>query len=200
MSAIQLQSSQKRVLEALVSLSKADERAVSGATIAAEVDRNPGTIRNQMQSLKALSLVEGIPGPKGGYKPTVDAYEVLDAERVDDPADVPVTRNGDPLPGLTVEEIDLTTVHDPERCRAEVVLAGSVRGFDAGDEVAVGPTPSTALRLTGVVDAVLRAEGTLTVDITEIATGAPAASAAAAGTGADESDCDDGVAEAVESV
>nr|WP_238532915.1 hypothetical protein [Halalkalicoccus jeotgali] len=24
-------------------------------------------MRNQMQSLKALQLVEGVPGPKGGY-------------------------------------------------------------------------------------------------------------------------------------
>ena len=30
------------------------------------MSRNPGTIRNQMQSLRSLGLVKGVPGPRGG--------------------------------------------------------------------------------------------------------------------------------------
>jgi len=74
MSSIELTSSQKSILTALINLYGEQEDAVKGEAIAEEVDRNPGTIRNQMQSLKALQLVEGVPGPKGGYKPTSNAY------------------------------------------------------------------------------------------------------------------------------
>jgi predicted transcriptional regulator len=70
MSSIELSPSQRQILSALVNLHGEHEQAVKGEQIAEEVDRNPGTIRNQMQSLKALQLVEGVPGPKGGYKPT----------------------------------------------------------------------------------------------------------------------------------
>lgn len=81
MSSIELTSSQKSILTALINLYGEQEDAVKGEAIAEEVDRNPGTIRNQMQSLKALQLVEGVPGPKGGYKPTSNAYEALDIQR-----------------------------------------------------------------------------------------------------------------------
>jgi len=85
MSSIELTSSQKSILTALINLYGEQEDAVKGEAIAEEVDRNPGTIRNQMQSLKALQLVEGVPGPKGGYKPTSNAYEALDIQRMDEP-------------------------------------------------------------------------------------------------------------------
>ena len=61
---------QKEILTALVNLYRKHKRAVKGEMIADVINRNPGTVRNQMQSLKALGLVEGVPGPKGGYKAT----------------------------------------------------------------------------------------------------------------------------------
>lgn len=152
MSSIELTPSQKTILTALVNLYRDREEAVKGEDIAEEVDRNPGTIRNQMQSLKALQLVEGVPGPKGGYKPTAGAYEALDVERLDQPAEVPLFRNGDEVEGANVEEIDLTSVHHPDLCRAEVHIRGSVRDFHEDDEVRVGPTPLSKLVVDGVVD------------------------------------------------
>jgi predicted transcriptional regulator len=153
MSSIELTPSQRSILTALTNLHREQEDAVKGEDIAAEVDRNPGTIRNQMQSLKALQLVEGVPGPKGGYKPTAAAYEALDVEQMDDPAAVSLAHNGDPVEGANVEEITLTTVHHPELCRAEIVLQGSVRDFHEGDTVVVGPTPLSKLVVRGTVDA-----------------------------------------------
>ena len=161
MSTPQLSSSQKRILTSLVNLADGEAQAVRGKEIAEEIDRNPGTIRNQMQSLRALQLVEGIPGPKGGYKPTATAYKTLDIEEMDEPAQVPVEHNGGRVDGVNVEEIDLATVHNPDRCRAEVTLRGSVRHFSESDRVTVGPTPSTGLRLSGTVDAVDADENTL---------------------------------------
>ncbi|ELZ48205.1 transcriptional regulator [Halorubrum californiense DSM 19288] len=152
MSSIELTSSQKSILTALINLYGEREDAVKGEAIAEEVDRNPGTIRNQMQSLKALQLVEGVPGPKGGYKPTSNAYEALDIQRMDEPADVPIYHEGEQVEGINVDGIDLSSVHHPELCRAEIHVQGSVRDFHEGDSVTVGPTPLSKLVVDGTVD------------------------------------------------
>ncbi|MFC3476148.1 Rrf2 family transcriptional regulator [Halobacterium litoreum] len=152
MSSIELTSSQKTILRALVDLYTQREEAVKGEDIAEEVDRNAGTIRNQMQSLKALQLVEGVPGPKGGYKPTVNAYEALEIQQLDTAAEIPVVHEGEEVEGANVQEINLTSVHHPELCRAEIHLRGSVKGFHEGDEVVVGPTPLSKLVVAGTVD------------------------------------------------
>jgi hypothetical protein len=152
MSSIELTPSQKRILSALVNLHRQSEDAVKGEDIAEEVDRNPGTIRNQMQSLKALQLVEGVPGPKGGYKPTANAYQALEIERMDQPANVGITRNGESVEEANVEGIDLTSVHHPELCRAEISIRGSIREFHEGDSVVVGPTPLSQLLVEGTLD------------------------------------------------
>jgi len=152
MSSIELTPSQKKILEALVNLYRDTESAVKGEDIADEVDRNPGTIRNQMQSLKALQLVEGVPGPKGGYKPTGNAYDALEIHEMDEAADVPLCHNGERLEGANVQEIDLTSVHHPELCRAEIRLQGTIGRFHEGDSVTVGPTPLSKLVIEGTVD------------------------------------------------
>jgi hypothetical protein len=105
-----------------------------------------------MQSLKALQLVEGVPGPKGGYKPTANAYEALDIEQMEEPAEVPIFRNDERMEGYNVEEIDLSSVHHPELCRAEIHVQGSIRDFHEGDSVRVGPTPLSKLVVEGTVD------------------------------------------------
>jgi len=153
MSQIELSSSQERILTSLVDLAEGSEAVVCGRRIADAIDRNPGTVRNRMQSLRSLRLVEGVPGPDGGYRPTDEAYETLGRERTPDPESVPVERNGSRVEAVTVRAIDLSSVTNPDLCRAEVVLCGSVRAFERGDRVQVGPTPSAGLRLVGVVDA-----------------------------------------------
>ncbi|WP_439026875.1 Rrf2 family transcriptional regulator [Haloarchaeobius sp. DT45] len=152
MSSIELTPSQKNILQALINLHRKTEDAVKGEDIAERVDRNPGTIRNQMQSLKALQLVEGVPGPKGGYKPTAAAYEALEIQQMDEPATVPFFHEGEAVEDAIVEEIDLSSVHHPELCRAEIHVQGSVRDIHEGDSVIVGPTPLSKLRITGTVD------------------------------------------------
>ncbi|WP_152040914.1 Rrf2 family transcriptional regulator [Salinigranum salinum] len=152
MSSIELTSSQKTILTALINLFRESESAVKGEDIAEEVNRNPGTIRNQMQSLKALQLVEGVPGPKGGYKPTANAYEALDVDQMDEPAVVPLFHNDERVENTNVDGIDLSSVHHPELCRAEIHVQGSVRDFHEGDDVQVGPTPLSKLVIRGTVD------------------------------------------------
>jgi len=152
MSSIELTPSQKNILQELVNLYRDDETAVKGEEIADRVDRNPGTIRNQMQSLKALQLVEGVPGPKGGYKPTANAYDALQIQEMDQAADVPLFHNGEQMDDANVEEINLISVHHPENCRAEVTLRGTLSGFTEGDSVTVGPTPLSKLQIIGTLE------------------------------------------------
>jgi len=168
MSSIELTPSQRTILGALVNLHREHEDPVKGETIAEEVDRNPGTIRNQMQSLKALQLVEGVPGPKGGYKPTARAYDALEVQRMDEPASVPLSRDGETVEGLNVESIDLTSVHHPEKCRAEVRVQGSIRDIHEGDEVRVGPTPLSKLVVDGVVEGKNDTENVLILSIADM--------------------------------
>lgn len=153
MTNIELSSSQERILTALVNLADGKDAVVCGQAIAETIDRNAGTVRNRMQGLRTLGLVEGVPGPNGGYTPTETAYETLGIEPMDDRARVPVERGGSSVDGINVREIEFSSVNNPELCRAEVVLRGSARGFEGGDRVTVGPTPATGLRLSGIVDA-----------------------------------------------
>ncbi|WP_254534830.1 Rrf2 family transcriptional regulator [Halomarina litorea] len=168
MSSIELTSSQRKILQELINLYGVSEQAVKGEDIAERTDRNPGTIRNQMQSLKALQLVEGVPGPKGGYKPTANAYEALEIQELDEPAEVPLFHNGERVPDANVQEIDLTSVHHPELCRAEIRLHGTLTQFHEGDEVRIGPTPRSKLLIEGVVDGKDESNNVLIVSTTKM--------------------------------
>jgi len=170
---IDLTAAQQRILRELVTLYRASDSPVKGEAVAAGVDRNPGTVRNQMQSLKALQLVEGIPGPRGGYKPTTAAYDVLSLQDVGEPAAVPLYHEGDRVEDAMVDEIDLTSVLHPENCRVEVRLRGvAADTFEEGDAVVVGPTPVQRLRIDGVVEGVDDVGSRLVVDVASM--GAPA--------------------------
>lgn len=142
---------QRDILIELVNLFRQKGRAVKGEEISERIDRNPGTVRNQMQSLKMMGLVEGVPGPKGGYKATGKAYEALDITPMDQEADVAVYRNGERVLNSNVAEIDLNTVRHPENCRASVKILGDTRVFNVGDSIQVGPTPVNKLVIRGEV-------------------------------------------------
>ncbi|MFC4987079.1 Rrf2 family transcriptional regulator [Saliphagus infecundisoli] len=152
MPSIDLTMRQKALLRALVDLHDESEDTIRSEEIAEQIDRNPGTIRNQMQSLRDLQLVEGIPGPKGGYKPTATAYETLEIQQIDDPKSVPLQREGEDIEGVIVEGVDLSSIHHPDLCRAEVRIQGAIDGFHEDDAVAVGPTPLSKLKIEGSVD------------------------------------------------
>lgn len=151
MTDIDLSAAQRTVLDTLVDLHQVSDAPVKGEVIAERVDRNPGTIRNQMQSLRSLDLVDGVPGPRGGYRPTSNAYDVLGRDRIDDPADVPLVHEGERVEDATVQEIELVHVDHPEQCRARVHVGGPVSGVRSGDSVVLGPTPVEGLLVDGTV-------------------------------------------------
>jgi len=142
---------QRDILTALINIHRVEGRAVKGEEIAELIDRNPGTIRNQMQSLKALNLVEGVPGPKGGYKATGTAYEALNIDATGDVVTVPVTRNGVVVEGTTASEIVFNKVMNTQQCEGVVRVIGNIRDFNMGDSIEVGPTPVNKVYIRGTV-------------------------------------------------
>ena len=142
---------QKDILITLITLYHQQSHSIKGEEIASMIQRNPGTVRNQMQSLKAIGLVDGVPGPKGGYIPTESAYKELNLNLSAGDYDVPIRRNGELVRGVNVQEIDFTTLCHPDICHAVIKLVGSAKLFEIGDSITVGPTPVNKLLMRGEI-------------------------------------------------
>jgi predicted transcriptional regulator len=142
---------QKDILITLITLYHQQSHSIKGEEIADMILRNPGTVRNQMQSLKAVGLVDGVPGPKGGYIPTELAYKELNLNMSGADYDVPISRDGVEVKGAHVQEIDFTTLCHPDICHAVIKLVGSAKIFEIGDKITIGPTPVNKLLIRGEV-------------------------------------------------
>ncbi|VUT27689.1 MAG: CBS domain protein [Candidatus Syntrophoarchaeum sp. GoM_oil] len=123
-----------------------------------------------MQSLKVLGLVEGMPGPKGGYKATGKAYETLSVDEAEGKVHIPVKRNGELLEGVTVEEMYLRALRNPVTCNSSLRMIGNIRPFKEGDVVEVGPTPVNKLIIDGDVIGRDDSENTLLIEINKLVT------------------------------
>lgn len=165
---MELTSVQREILIALIGLFRKKGRSIRGEEIAEVIGRNPGTIRNQMQSLRALQLVDGVPGPKGGYMATSAAYKELDIDTMEHEAQVFIAKNGVEVQNVSVAEIDFTTVAHPDMCSAAIKLIGDTRQFNAGDVLQVGPTPVNKLTIKGKVCGRNDAENTVIMMVSEI--------------------------------
>lgn len=147
-----LTSVQKEILQSLINLYRqSDGKSIKGEEIAEMMNRNPGTIRNQMQSLRSLGLVKGVPGPRGGYKPTIEAYHNLNITDANKETQVPLFKDGKLLKDLTVAKIEFTSIPHPGECEAAIKAIGNIKSIDLGDRVRVGPTPVNKLVINGVV-------------------------------------------------
>ncbi|RLE51874.1 MAG: hypothetical protein DRJ33_04980 [Candidatus Methanomethylicota archaeon] len=73
----ELKLQHQAILSALVELYKSLKRAVKSEELAKVLRKDDGTIRNAMGALRFLEYVESIPGPRGGYIPTIKAFEYL---------------------------------------------------------------------------------------------------------------------------
>ena len=142
---------QRDILITLITLYHQHSHSIRGEDIADRIQRNPGTVRNQMQALKAIGLVDGVPGPKGGYIPTALAYNELNLNVSGDDTDVPISRNNEVVVGVSVQEIDFTTLCHPDICHAVIRLRGSAKLFEIGDRITIGPTPVNKLLIRGEV-------------------------------------------------
>ncbi|AXV38526.1 MAG: CBS domain-containing protein [Methanobacteriaceae archaeon] len=147
-----LTSVQKEILQSLINLYRnAEGKSIKGEEIAEIMNRNPGTIRNQMQSLRSLGLVKGVPGPRGGYKPTIEAYHQLNINYSDKETQVPIYKDEVKIKDLTVAKIEFTSIPHPGECEAAIKAVGNIKQVDLGDKIRVGPTPVNKLVVNGVV-------------------------------------------------
>ncbi len=147
-----LTSVQKEILQSLINLyRKSKGKSIKGEEIAEIMNRNPGTIRNQMQSLRSLGLVKGVPGPRGGYKPTIEAYHTLNISAMDNEAMVPLFKDGEKVGDLTVAKIEFTSIPHPGECEAAIKVIGNIKQLDLGDKIRIGPTPVNKLVVNGMV-------------------------------------------------
>jgi hypothetical protein len=143
---------QKEILQILIDLyKKSNYRPVKGEEIASVMNRNPGTIRNQMQYLRSLHIVEGISGPKGGYKPTLEAYQTLNINVADEEATVPIFKKGKKVEDVTVTKIEFDSIPHPAGCEAAINVMGNIKQFNLGEELRVGPTPVNKLVINGKI-------------------------------------------------
>ncbi|MBQ9025440.1 MAG: CBS domain-containing protein [Methanobrevibacter sp.] len=164
-----LTSVQKEILQTLINLyQSSDGKSIKGEDIAEVMNRNPGTIRNQMQSLRSLSLVKGVPGPRGGYKPTIEAYHSLNISISDKETKVPIYRNDERLKDISVAKIEFTSVPQPGECEAAIKVLGSIKDLNLGDLIRIGPTPVNNLGIMGEIVGRDDMDNILLVDTTTI--------------------------------
>lgn len=147
-----LTSVQKEIMQTLINLYRQSKcTSVKCESIAELMGRNSGTIRNQMQSLRSLGLVQGVPGPRGGYKPTLEAYHALNIEN--DPCEihVPIFVRGESIPDISVNKIEFTSILRPGDCEATISVLGNIKQLDLDDEIKIGPTPVNNLTVHGTI-------------------------------------------------
>lgn len=167
MGRIELTNSQHRILTVLINRYQAEDEPVPAKEIANEIDREPRTVRNQMASLKDLDLVEGIPGPAGGYEPTPPAFDILDRETVEDPETAILAREFERVDAI-VDEISFPNVHHPETCRARIRFQQSIQEFDEGDAIAIGAMPDSQLLLAGEIEAIETTRNQIILDVSRV--------------------------------
>ncbi|MDO5810295.1 MAG: CBS domain-containing protein [Methanobrevibacter sp.] len=164
-----LTSVQKEILQTLINLYQSSNgKSIKGEDIAEVMNRNPGTIRNQMQSLRSLSLVKGVPGPRGGYKPTIEAYHALNITVSDRDSKVPIYKDGKKLEDVSVARIEFTSVPQPKECEAAIKVLGNIKDLNLGDTISIGPTPVNNLGVMGEIVGRDDMDNILLVDTTTI--------------------------------
>ncbi|OYT26563.1 MAG: hypothetical protein B6U97_03595 [Candidatus Altiarchaeales archaeon ex4484_96] len=146
-----IQPTQREILEVLVEIYEKDKKLVRGEEIAKQLNKSSGTIRNQMQTLRALNYVEGVPGPRGGYIPEMKAYEALGLASIENPIVVPIYREEEKLDGIYAQKITFKNITDPKSCSVIISLLGDTRKIDDGDEILIGPTPVNHVIVCGKV-------------------------------------------------
>lgn len=144
-----LTSPQKEIMVALIELYEKKKSLVKSKDIAVKTGRDEGTIRNIMPVLRALGLVEAVPGPKGGYMPTSKAYESFSIPKQFRTLTVPIYRRNGENAGVTVTDILFKSVYSPDFCQVLLKVVGDVSKLDVGEELVVGPTPSGRMVIEG---------------------------------------------------
>jgi len=146
-----ISTTQREILDALIRFYEKRKGAIKGDDLAKELERSSGTIRNQMQTLRALGYVDGVPGPKGGYTPAMKAYAVFDLEQIEEPTHVGIYRGKEMVEDLDLQKIVLTNIAHPSECMAVLTVLGDTRKIEDYEYIIAGPTPVNHVIVSGKV-------------------------------------------------
>lgn len=146
-----LTAPQKEIMISLLELYDKNRSLIKSKEIAIRTGRNEGTIRNVMPVLRAIGLVEAVPGPKGGYMPTSKAYESFNIPKNLKLLSVPIyTKKGEKT-DVTVTDILFKSVFSPDFCQALLKVIGNLSKLNIGEELVIGPTPSGRMIIEGKI-------------------------------------------------
>ena len=146
-----LTAPQKEIMISLLELYDKKRALVKSKEIATRTGRNEGTIRNVMPVLRAIGLVEAVPGPRGGYMPTSKAYESFNVPKNLRLLSVPIyTKKGEKT-DVTVTDILFKSVFSPDFCQALLKAIGNLSKLNIGEDLVIGPTPSGRMIIEGKI-------------------------------------------------
>jgi len=146
-----LTAPQKEIVIALLELYDKKRVLIKSKEIAQRTGRDEGTVRNIMPVLRAIGLVEAVPGPKGGYLPTSKTYENFNIPQTISSLSVPIYTLKGGKTDVTVTDILFKSVFSPDFCQALIKVLGNLSGLNIGDDLVVGPTPSGRMIIEGKV-------------------------------------------------
>lgn len=162
---MELSPRQREVLRVLTDEYRKEESEITGETIAEAVGVHIGTLQREIQSLKALDLVEAFSGR--GYKPTARAFEAATVADADTTESLNLAHGYERVE-VVVAEIDFTNVHDPDECHARIRFRDPIDHLDVGDAVLIGPTPRSDLVVAGEIVDVDRSRNELSIDVVKL--------------------------------
>jgi hypothetical protein len=148
---VSLSAPQKEIIIALLELYDKKRTLVKSKEIAHLTGRDEGTVRNIMPVLRAIGLVEAVPGPKGGYLPTSKTYEDFNVPKSIRSLSVPIYTLKGGKTDVTVTDILFKSVFSPDFCQAIIKVIGNLSKLNIGDDLVVGPTPSGRMIIEGKI-------------------------------------------------
>lgn len=148
---VSLTAPQKEIVIALLELYDKKRCLVKSKEIAHRTGRDEGTVRNIMPVLRAIGLVDAVPGPKGGYIPTSKAYEGFNVPKNIHSLSVPIYTLKGEKTDITVTDILFKSVFSPDFCQAMLKVMGNISKLNVGEDLVVGPTPSGRMIIEGRV-------------------------------------------------
>lgn len=148
---VSLTAPQKEIVIALLELYDKKRCLVKSKEIAHRTGRDEGTVRNIMPVLRAIGLIDAVPGPKGGYIPTSKAYEGFNVPKNIHSLSVPIYTLKGEKTDITVTDILFKSVFSPDFCQAMLKVIGNLSKLNVGEDLVVGPTPSGRMIIEGRV-------------------------------------------------
>lgn len=141
---------------------------IKSRDIAEMVGKDEGTVRNIIASLKAMGFIESKTGPRGGYMPTLKAFEYIRMPIYAHTYEaIRVKKNGNEL-DVGILGIELLDITSPMGNRAVLKVAGDLGLIKPGDNITLGPTPSNRLVIEGKVLFVDELRKEIVIDISRI--------------------------------